>query len=163
MDPVHSFIFEILQTNIIFHTIRLIFCFQQADEIDNLTVKLGQSSLIVFCRFHVGTGITGVAPHYTPSPTTFRSDFDLLLVRLNLGFILRENLLLYSSYLPLGVFNECVSFASSSTFSGAVAGEVKPSVRGVSHFKSLYFVIVLLSLFFILSCLLSLLKKNTKN
>ncbi|KAK1601336.1 hypothetical protein QYE76_007898, partial [Lolium multiflorum] len=43
----------------------------QAGEIDNLTVKLGQSSLIVLCRFHVGAGITGVAPHYTPSPTTF--------------------------------------------------------------------------------------------
>jgi hypothetical protein len=27
--------------------------------------------LIVLCRFHVGTGIPGVAPHYTPSPTTF--------------------------------------------------------------------------------------------
>ena len=47
--PVHSFTSEIqptaiivlfhsLQTNIIFHTIRLILCFQQAGEIDNLTV-----------------------------------------------------------------------------------------------------------------------------
>jgi len=58
-----------MQTNIIFHTIRLTLCFQQASEIDNLTVKLGQSNLIVLCRFHVGTGIPGVAPHYTPSPT----------------------------------------------------------------------------------------------
>ena len=49
--------------------IRLTLCFQQAGEIDNLTVKLGQSNLIVLCRFHVGTGIPGVAPHYTPSPT----------------------------------------------------------------------------------------------
>jgi hypothetical protein len=77
---VHSFTSEIqptvlivllhsLQTNIIFHTIRLILCFQQAGEIDNLTVSLGQSSLIVLCRFHVGTGISGVAPHYIPPPT----------------------------------------------------------------------------------------------
>ena len=58
-----------MQTNIIFHSIRLTLCFQQAGEIDNLTVKLGQSNLIVLCRFHVGTGIPGVAPHYTPSPT----------------------------------------------------------------------------------------------
>ncbi|KAK1679570.1 hypothetical protein QYE76_040418 [Lolium multiflorum] len=43
----------------------------QAGEIDNLTVKLGQSILIVLCRFHVDVGIPGVAPHYTPSPTTF--------------------------------------------------------------------------------------------
>ena len=42
---------------------------QQAGEIDNLTVSLGQSSLIVLCRFHVGTRISGVAPHYIPPPT----------------------------------------------------------------------------------------------
>ena len=58
-----------MQTNIIFHSIRLTLCFQQAGEIDNLTVKLGQINLVVLCRFHVGTGIPGVAPHYTPSPT----------------------------------------------------------------------------------------------
>ena len=34
---------------LIFHTIRLIRCFQQAGEIDNLTVSLGQSTLIVLC------------------------------------------------------------------------------------------------------------------
>ncbi|KAK1619791.1 hypothetical protein QYE76_025308 [Lolium multiflorum] len=44
---------------------------EQAGEIDNLTVTLGQSTLIVLCRFHVGAGIPGVAPHYTPPPTTF--------------------------------------------------------------------------------------------
>ena len=60
-----------LQTNTIFHSIRLILCFQQAGEIDNLTVTLGQTTLIVLCRFHVGAGFTGVAPHYTPPPTTF--------------------------------------------------------------------------------------------
>jgi hypothetical protein len=54
--PVHSFTFilpstastvyfpqalfiYLLQTNIIFHTIRLIFCFQQTSEIDNLTAS----------------------------------------------------------------------------------------------------------------------------
>src|SRR6185369_2533549 len=63
--PVHSFTSEIqptaiivllvhsLQANIIFHTMRLILCFQQAGEIDTLTVSLGQSSLIVVCRFQV--------------------------------------------------------------------------------------------------------------
>src|SRR5215203_6070286 len=60
-----------LQTNTIFHSIRLILCFQQAGEIDNLTVTLGQSILIVLCSFHVGAGFTGVAPHYIPPPTTF--------------------------------------------------------------------------------------------
>ena len=59
--PVHSFtlikqpqtanivLFHALQLNIIFHTIRLILCFQQAGEIDNLTVSLGQSTVIVLC------------------------------------------------------------------------------------------------------------------
>ncbi|KAK1686723.1 hypothetical protein QYE76_047571 [Lolium multiflorum] len=42
----------------------------QAGEIDNLTVTLGQI-VIVLCRFHVGAGIPGVAPHYTPPPSTF--------------------------------------------------------------------------------------------
>ena len=59
------------QTNTILYTIRLILSLQQAGEIDNLTVTLGQSNLVVLCRFHVGAGIPGVAPHYTPSPTTF--------------------------------------------------------------------------------------------
>src|SRR5215217_6985023 len=44
---------------------------QQAGEIDNLAVSLGQSTLVVLCRFHVGAGIPGVAPHYIPPPSTF--------------------------------------------------------------------------------------------
>ena len=44
---------------------------QQAGEIDNLTVSLGQSTLVVLCRFHVGAGIPGVAPHYISPPSTF--------------------------------------------------------------------------------------------
>ncbi|KAK1609353.1 hypothetical protein QYE76_033026 [Lolium multiflorum] len=44
---------------------------KQAGEIDNLTVSLGQSTLVVSCRFHVGAGIPGVAPHYIPPPSTF--------------------------------------------------------------------------------------------
>ena len=58
--PVHSFTSEykstaiitfciFLQATIIFHTIRLILCFQQAGEFDNLTVTLGQSFLVVLC------------------------------------------------------------------------------------------------------------------
>ena len=66
----------------------------------------------------------------------------------NLGFILRENLLLHSSYLPLGVPNERVTFTSSSKISGVVAGDLEASARGFSHLLTLYFVIVLLSIFF---------------
>ena len=59
--PVHSFTlikqaqtvniipFHSLQFTTVFHTIRFILCFQQAGEIDNLTVSLGQSTVIVLC------------------------------------------------------------------------------------------------------------------
>ena len=60
--PVHSFTSEyksttiitlciFLQVTIIIHTIRLILCVQQAGEFDDLTVTLGQSFLVVLCRF----------------------------------------------------------------------------------------------------------------
>ena len=81
-----------LQTNIIFHTIRIILCFQQASEIDNLTVKLGQSILVVLCAVSTSTGVVD----------TFRSTFISYWFD-NLGFITEGNLLLHSSYLPLGV------------------------------------------------------------
>ena len=59
--PVHSFtlikqpqtanysFFILCNLILIFHTRRLILCFQQAGEIDNLTVSLGQSILVVLC------------------------------------------------------------------------------------------------------------------
>ena len=58
--PVHSFtliiqpttnivLFHSLQFTTVFHTIRLILCIQQAGEIDNLPVSLGQSTFIVLC------------------------------------------------------------------------------------------------------------------
>ncbi|KAK1663776.1 hypothetical protein QYE76_051935 [Lolium multiflorum] len=75
---------------------------EQAGEIDNLTVTLGQSTLIVLCRFHVGAGFTGVAPHYTPPPTTFTC-FLAPTGSINLGFFLKT--CLCASYLPLGVPN----------------------------------------------------------
>ncbi|KAK1697294.1 hypothetical protein QYE76_013991 [Lolium multiflorum] len=66
---------------------------EQAGEIDNLTVSLGQSTLVVLCRFHIGARIPGVAPHYIPPPTTFNvllgsSWFD------KPWFLSEENLLL---------------------------------------------------------------------
>ena len=70
MDPSPSFTSEIqstaiiyflhlLQVTFIIHTIRLILCDQQADEIDTLTVTLGQSFLVVLCA--------GVCPSPTGS------------------------------------------------------------------------------------------------
>ena len=52
---------------LIFHTIRLILCFQQASEIDNLTVSLGQSSLIVLCADSTLVIVLRRASHQQPS------------------------------------------------------------------------------------------------
>ena len=93
---------------------------QQAGDIDNLAVSLGQSTWFVLCRFHVGAGIPGVAPHYTPSPTTFTWPSSPT-GSINLGFLLRENLLLYASHLPLGVPNGRVLYRHKKLLSGAVA------------------------------------------
>ena len=62
---------------------------QQAGEIDNLTVSLGQSTWFVLCRFHVGAGIPGVAPHYISPPSTFTC-FLTPTGSINLGFLPRE-------------------------------------------------------------------------
>jgi hypothetical protein len=49
---------------------------------------------------------------------------------INLGFILREDLLLCSSYLPLGAPNWAVNYTPSSNFSGAVAEEKEDFCKG---------------------------------
>ena len=74
--PVHSFtlikpptanICSLLLSaiNTIFHTIRLIFCFQQAREIDNLPISLGQSSLIVLCAGSTSTVQTALQAYFS--------------------------------------------------------------------------------------------------
>jgi hypothetical protein len=70
---------------------------------------------------------------------------------INLGFKLREDLLLCSSYLPLGVPNWAVNYTPSSNFSGAVAGEKEDLCKGSQSLPTFYFVIVLL--YFIFSCI----------
>lgn len=83
---------------------------------------------------------------------------------INLGFLLRENLLLYTSYLPLGVPNRRVlyrhkeattptSVLGSSIFSGAVAGEIKTRYKG-SLPNPISLLCFCLALFHLLLCLL---------
>src|SRR3954465_8981269 len=83
-----------LQTTITFHTIQLILCLQQTGEIDNLTVCWGKVLSLCCAGFQVASN----------KFESFTSSywFD------NLSFILREDLLLCSSYLPLGV-SQCSS------------------------------------------------------
>ena len=130
---------------------------QQAGEIDNLTVSLGQSTLVVLCRFHVGAGIPGVAPHYISPPSTF----NVLLGSYWFDkpwFLTEGNLLLYASYLPLGVPNGRVLYAYQAKFMAPLPGRSRHAARGVSHTQSIYFVYCL-ALFYFLSCLLSLYQK----
>src|SRR3954471_3235602 len=50
------------QATITFHTICLILCFQQTGEIDNLTVRWGQSLEFVLCRFQVVSNTLDLFP-----------------------------------------------------------------------------------------------------
>jgi hypothetical protein len=87
-----------------FHSIQLTLCFQQTGGIDNLTGTLGQSDLVVLRRFPVAADAGGGRPA-TVSSQQLQKRLSSPTGRFNLGFFLRENLLLCSSHLPLGVPN----------------------------------------------------------
>jgi hypothetical protein len=55
---------------------------------------------------------------------------------INLGFIVREDLLLCSSYLPLGVPNWVPNTHYQAIFLAPLPGRKRISARGVSHFQS---------------------------
>src|SRR3954471_15458935 len=78
-----------LQITIIFHTIRLIICFQQTVDIDNLTVRWGKVLSLCCAGFQVASNT------FESFPSSHWFD--------NIGFFLRKDLMMCSSYLPLGV------------------------------------------------------------
>jgi hypothetical protein len=90
-----------------YHSIRSILCSQQTGEIDNL-IEVGSKVLgCVVCRFHIVAGEKLHADKqliWRPCPECHEASKHhllkfgfLLLVRLNLGFITEENLLLCST------------------------------------------------------------------
>jgi hypothetical protein len=100
-----KYYFISLQANISFHTIRLILCFQQTSEMDNLTASWGKVAWLCcvqvpHCcwRWHCTINCL-----LAPTSNNLQKWFLSPTGRLNFGFILRENFLLCSSYLPLGV------------------------------------------------------------
>jgi hypothetical protein len=119
-------LFTFLQTTIFYHTIRLILCLQQTGEIDNLTVSWGKELGCVVCRFHVAAGVKlrlrrGAIYKLSGAIAKLASINLRKLVlsptgSINLGFILKEDLLLCSSYLPLGVSNWAVIYTPSTTY-----------------------------------------------
>jgi hypothetical protein len=154
-------LFTFLQTTIFYHSIRLILCLQQTGEIDNLTVSWGKVLGCVVCRFHVDAGAKlrpGRGAIYKLSGAVAKlasiNLWKLVLSptgSINLGFILREDLLLCSSYLPLGIPNWANIYTPSSNFSSAVAGEKEDFYKGSLSLPIFYFVIVLL--YFIFACI----------
>jgi hypothetical protein len=80
-------------------------------------------------------------------------EFGFFLDSTNLGFLLRENLLLYSSYLSLGVPNWVVICRHQASFLAPLPGKKKTSARGVSQAYLLLcfkfcFTLFLLALFY---------------
>jgi hypothetical protein len=108
-------LFTFSQTTIFYQSIRLILCLQQTGEIDNLTVSWGKVLGCVVCKFHVAVGAKlrprrGAIYKLSRAVTKLASINLRKLVlsptgSINVGFILWEDLLLCSSYLPLGVPN----------------------------------------------------------
>jgi hypothetical protein len=109
-------LFTFSQTTIFYHTIHLILCLQQTGEIDNLTASWGkvlwlccvQVPRCCWCkampqiRRHIYILSGGVAK---PGSINLRKLLLSPTSLINLGFILRGDLLLCSSYLPLGAPN----------------------------------------------------------
>ena len=104
-----------LQTFTSFHSIRLILCFQQNTVRLTTSSQVGDKVLWLCCAgLHVATS-TGSAPCQGSTSNTF-GVFPCSYWFDNLGFLLRENLLLCSSYLPLGVPNELDIFWAIKLF-----------------------------------------------
>jgi hypothetical protein len=78
---------------------------------------------------------------------------------INLGFLLREDLLLCSSYLPLGVPNWVVICPHQALFSGTIAGEKEDFCKG--SFAHTSFTLFIVLLYFIFACIF--LSKTQKN
>jgi hypothetical protein len=154
-------LFTFLQTTILYHSIHLILCLQQTSEIDNLTISWGKVLGCVVCRFHIAVGAKlrpqrGAKYKLSGAIAKLASINlqKLVLSRtgsINLGFILMEDLLPCSSYLPLGVPNWAVIYTPSSNFYGVVAGEKEDFCKGSLSLPIFYFVIVLL--YFIFVCI----------
>jgi len=113
----------------------------------------------VLCRFHVGTGVPGVAPHYIPAPTTFvASRFPTGSIK---PWFLTEGKLAAVLIIPSSWGSQltCDFTRIKHIFWRRCRGFLVAAARGVSHTQSLYFVYCL-ALFYFLSCLLYI--KNTK-
>jgi hypothetical protein len=154
-------LFTFLQTTIFYHSIRLILCLQKTGEIDNLTVSWGKVLGCVVCRFYITAGAKlrprrGAIYKLSGAVTKLASINLRKLVLsptglINLGFILREYLLLYSSYLPLGFPTGRTSTRHQAIFLALLSGRKRISARGVSRFQSFTLLLFCFILFLLAS------------
>jgi hypothetical protein len=108
-------LFTFFQIITFYHSMCLILCLQQTGEINNLTISWDKVLGYVMCRFHIAFGAKlrlGRGAIYKLSRAVAKlASINLRKLvhsptgSINLGFILREDLLLCSSYIPLGVPN----------------------------------------------------------
>jgi hypothetical protein len=119
-------LFTFLQTNIFYHTIRLILCLQQTSEIDNLTASWGkvlwlccvQILRCCWCQSYAQIGAINKLSGAVAKPASinlqkwFLSPTGLI----KPWFHAKGNLSLCSSYLPLGVLNWVASTANQAFF-----------------------------------------------
>src|SRR5215213_8795906 len=133
---------------------------QQAGEIDNLTVSLGQSTWVVLCRFRVGAGIPGVAPHHISRPSTFNvllgsSWFDQ-------PWFLSEGKLATVRIIPSswGSQRTCTFTRIKSVFWRRCRGD-QDTLQGESPLLNLF--TLFLSCFILFTTLFAALNQNTKN
>src|SRR3954463_5783636 len=124
-----------LQTTVTFHTIQLILCFQQTGEIDNLVVRWGKV-LSLCCA-----GLQVACNTFETFPSSYWFD--------NLGFLLREDLLLCCITPCSWGFPTKRSHVDKAptSFLALLPGDV--FTRGVLLNLFLYFVFVLLGFVFL--------------
>jgi hypothetical protein len=115
--------------------------------------------VVVVCRFHIAGGeklhtdkhfsgaivrsVTKLAGINLRKCGSFSYWFD------NLGFTTEKNLMLCSSYLPLGVPNWVSSTHHQAIFLAPLPGRKKISARGVSHFQPFTLLLFCFILFFL--------------
>src|SRR5215207_5401183 len=159
LHSIQSTCFTVFFANI-FHSIRLILCYSKPVRLTTSLFRWGKV-LWLCCADSTLAPESLVLRRTTSRRHQPSTCFLAPPGSINLGFFLRENLLLCASYLPLGVPNERVSYTPSSSFSGAVAGEIKTRCKGSLHF-SISLLCFCLALFYLLPCLLHLNKTQKK-
>ena len=154
-----QYLFYCFLQTIIIHTIHLILCYSKPVRLTTSLFRWGKV-LWLCCA-----GSTLAPESLVLRRTTSRRHqpstcFLAPTGSINLGFLLRENLLLYASHLPLGVPNGRVLYASSSYFFWRRCRGDQDTLQGESPLPNLF--TLFLSCFILFTTLFAALNQNTK-